>query len=409
MKLLKENTIRIIKSTVPVLEQHGLTITKCFYRNMFAEHPELLHVFNHANQHQERQQMALANAVLAAAKHIDQLSTIIPVVEQIAHKHRSLGVKKEHYPIVGHHLLGAIKEVLGEAATEDILQAWAEAYGIIADVFISVESDLYQQAENQHGGWEGFRPFIVQRKQPEGEQIISLYLVPQDEGALPAFEPGQYVSVKVEMPEESYTHIRQYSLSHAPDASYYRISVKREEAVEGRPAGKVSMFLHDEVQEGAVLYLSAPAGDFTLKVQDDRPRVWISAGVGITPMISMIEAHSKQAVRPPAVFIHAAADGPSHAFREEVASWQEHTTDAKIYFCYSNPTDMDREEQRYQHEGRIDAEWLQTLLPAESAVYYVCGSAAFMEQMVSDLKELGVQESDIYAEYFGPKGSLKLA
>lgn len=406
--MLSENTIQIIKSTVPVLEQHGLTITKCFYKKLFTNHPELLNVFNHANQQQERQQMALAQAVLASAKHIDQLAAIVPVVKQIAHKHRSLGVKKEHYPIVGKHLLEAIQEVLGDAATDDIIQAWAEAYGVIADIFISTEAEMYDQAAHQTGGWEDFRAFVVTRKQEESDQITSFYLEPQDGGALASFEPGQYVSIKVDMPNEAHTHIRQYSLSDSPRKAYYRITVKREDAVQDRPAGKVSVYLHEQVKEGDVLYLSAPAGDFTLQSEDQRPRVWISAGVGVTPMISMLKAHSEQAIGQPAIFIHAAEHGAAHAFQDEVAAWSKDEAQAKTYICYSEPTEEDKIKQLYQREGRIDAQWLQSILPTTDAKFYVCGSAPFMETVVNTLRSLGAQESDIHSEYFGPKGSLKL-
>jgi len=131
---------------------------------MFVRHPELLNIFNHANQKQGRQQTALANAVYAAAKHIDNLEAILPVVKQIAHKHRSLGIKPEQYPIVGENLLAAIKEVLGEAATDEIVGAWAEAYGVIADAFIGVEAEMYEQSRAQVGGWADFRPFVVEKK-----------------------------------------------------------------------------------------------------------------------------------------------------------------------------------------------------------------------------------------------------
>src|SRR4029453_7661821 len=166
--ILSAKSIQIIKSTVPVLEIHGVTITKRFYQLLFTNHPELLNLFNHANQKQGRQQTALAKAVYAAALHIDNLAAIIPVVKQIGHKHRSLGVKAEHYPVVGKYLLMAIKDVLGDAATDDILNAWAEAYGIIADAFISIEKEMYVEAHSQAGGWEGFRVFRVERKEKEG-------------------------------------------------------------------------------------------------------------------------------------------------------------------------------------------------------------------------------------------------
>lgn len=172
--MLSEKTIQIIKSTVPVLERHGTTITKRFYQLLFTHHPELLNIFNHANQQQGRQQTALANAAYAAAANIDQLEKVVPVVRQIGHKHRSLGIKAEHYPIVGQNLLAAIKDVLGDAATEEIIKAWADAYGVIADIFISVEAEMYDQSEKQEGGWSGFREFRVEKKLRERRQGIGL-------------------------------------------------------------------------------------------------------------------------------------------------------------------------------------------------------------------------------------------
>lgn len=163
-RALDSKTIEIIKSTVPVLEVRGKEITSRFYQLMFTNHPELLNIFNHANQKLGRQQGALANAVYAAASHIEQLEDILPVVKQIGHKHRSLGVKAEHYPIVGKHLLLAMQDVLGDAATDEVIDAWAKAYQIIADVFIAVEEEMYQEAERQQGGWKGFRPFKVSKK-----------------------------------------------------------------------------------------------------------------------------------------------------------------------------------------------------------------------------------------------------
>ena len=147
---------------------------------MFNNHPELLNVFNHANQKQGRQQTALANAVYAAAANIDNLGAIIPVVKQIGQKHRALGILPEQYPIVGENLLAAIKDVLGDAATDEIINAWAEAYGVIADAFIGIEQEMYNEAKEQPGGWEGFRNFVVAKKVKESDVITSFYLKPED-------------------------------------------------------------------------------------------------------------------------------------------------------------------------------------------------------------------------------------
>lgn len=157
----------------------------------------------------------------------DQLETILPAVKQIAQKHRSLAVKAEHYPIVGEHLLGAIKEVLQDSATEEILQAWGEAYGVIADVFISIEKEMYDEASNQVGGWSDFKRFTVVEKVRESDVITSFYLKPSDGDKVPAFLPGQYITVRIEIPGEAYLFNRQYSLSDVPGKDYFRISVKK--------------------------------------------------------------------------------------------------------------------------------------------------------------------------------------
>ncbi|WP_159881469.1 NO-inducible flavohemoprotein [Paenibacillus puerhi] len=404
--MLDEKTIAVIKSTVPVLEVHGTAITTRFYERMFTSHPELLNIFNHANQKQGRQQTALANAVYAAAQHIDQLESILPAVKRIAHKHRSLGIRPEHYPIVGQHLLAAIQEVLGDAATEEILEAWAAAYGVIASVFISVEADMYKESEEQAGGWGDFRPFIVKRKERESEVITSFYLVPQDGGQLAAFEPGQYVSIKLAIPGEANTHIRQYSLSDAPAKPYYRISVKREEAVGDRPAGKVSVFLHQQVEEGDVLMLSAPAGDFTLDQKDDKPVVLLSGGVGLTPMISMLNTLADSGTDRAVTFIHAAQHGDVHAMRGHVEDVVRSNPRFSVYWCYERPTERDRREAAFHKEGFVDLEWLIHTAGNRESSFYFCGPTPFMKKVRDSLLAWGVEDKNIHYEFFGPAGSL---
>ncbi|MFD0962126.1 NO-inducible flavohemoprotein [Paenibacillus chungangensis] len=407
---LSPQTIATIKSTVPVLKVRGTEITKCFYNRMFARHPELLNIFNHSHQKQGRQQGALANAVYAAAANIDNLETILPAVMQIAHKHRSLGVKPEHYPIVGRHLLEAIQEVLGDAASDEVLQAWGEAYGVIADAFIGVENALYEEVASGQGGWEGFRPFIVERKVMESDVIASFYLVPQDGGELAAFRPGQYISVKMDIPGLEHTHIRQYSLSTAPGKPYYRISVKREEESEHRPAGIVSGYLHEKVREGDIVHLSAPAGEFVLEpaaAERKDPVVLISGGVGQTPLISMLHTLAAEQPQRPVIYIHAAQNGEVHALRDEVLELASRHEPLSCYFCYERPTDQDRSAGLYNKEGYIELAWLKDILPASTASsYYFCGPVPFMEVVYEHLKELGVEDAAIHYEFFGPSGTL---
>lgn len=404
--MLKPRTIEIVKSTVPVLEAHGEQITKRFYELMFSNHPELLNIFNHANQRQGRQSQALARAIYAAAANIDRLEDIMPVVKQIGHKHRALHIQPEHYPIVGKHLLLAIKDVLGDAATDDILEAWAEAYGVIADIFIQVERDMYRAAAEAEGGWEDFRSFRVIRKVRESDVITSFYLQPEDGGRISDFRPGQYITVRVKPEGSANTHLRHYSLSQAPGRDTYRISVKRESGDAHSPAGIVSCYLHDDVQVGDRLDLTAPAGDFTLKEGDDAPVILLSGGVGLTPMMSMLHALAERGSRQPVYFIHAALSGKHQAFGEEVRQSADAHRNVTVSVCYERP----EADDVCDHCGFIDKPWLASRVPAavwSSADVYLCGPEPFMRAMVQALTALGVTPDRLHYEFFGPAGSLE--
>lgn len=403
--LLNNKTIEIIKSTVPVLEEHGEKITTRFYELMFGNHPELLNIFNHANQKQGRQQKALSSTVYAAAKYIDNLEAILPVVKQIGHKHRSLGIKPEHYPIVGKHLLLAIEDALGDAATKEIIDAWAEAYNVIADAFISIEAEMYDEVKNQKGGWDGFRGFTVDQKVKESDVITSFYLVAEDGKDIADFTPGQYISIKMNIEGEKNTHIRQYSLSDAPGKGHYRISVKKEVSKEN-PDGMVSNYLHEVVNVGDILMISAPAGDFVLDMEKDSPVVLLSGGVGLTPMVSMLITLVEKQPERDVTFIHAAVNGKVHALRDEVAEVSE-KENVKTFVFYDSPTEEDRQKEHFDIEGYLTKDWLNENIDVKLADFYFCGPVPFMKMVFQSLKALGVSEERIHFEFFGPMGNLE--
>lgn len=404
--MLDANTRKIVKETAPVLKEKGGEITKRFYHLMFYRYPEMLNVFNHANQKQGRQQRALADAVYAAAANIDQLEAILPSVKRIGHKHRALGIKPEQYSIIGENLLLAMKDVLGDAATDDILNAWEKAYNEIAKVFIDVEKEMYKQAETQKGGWRGFRKFVVEKKVKESAVITSFYLRPLDGGPMATFLPGQYLTFKFDIPGEKHTHLRHYSLSDAPGKDYYRISVKREDAIGDRPAGIVSTYLHRQVQEGDILEASAPAGDFILDVASQSPVVLISGGVGLTPMVSMLNALTEAHTSREVYYIHAAINGKHHAMKEHVAAIANERNNVHAYVCDEKPTAEVREERHYDKEGFVDLDWLKKILPTKHADFYFCGPVPFMEAVHGALSTWGVERERIHYELFGPSQSL---
>lgn len=400
--LLDQKTIETVKATVPALQEHGNTITQHFYKTMFKNYPELKNIFNQTNQRKGDQPKALANTVLAAAMHIDNLEAILPVVKQIGEKHRSLNIKPEHYPIVGENLLIAIKEVLGDAATDDIMTAWEKAYGVIADIFISIEKEMYEEVANKQGGWVDYRDFKVVQKVEESDVITSFYLQPVDGEKIATFVPGQYITVKAEIEDQPYNHLRQYSLSCAPGQDYYRISVKREDAMGDNPAGVVSSFLHKHKEEGSIIPISAPGGDFVLDLEDNRPLVLISGGVGLTPMMSMLETVIKEQPEREVHYIHAARSGKFHAMKARVDEITRNHSQVKSYTVYDNPVEGDQ----FDKEGFIDYEWLSTILPSTDAAFYFCGPKGFMRAMYQNLSKFGADESDIHYEIFGPADDL---
>ncbi|GGF39577.1 globin domain-containing protein [Echinicola rosea] len=211
--MISQNTIDIVKSTAQELRAHGEEITNIFYGELFKNHPELKNMFNMTHQATGHQPKVLAMTILKYAEHIDQLEVLSGTVETIVQKHSSLHVTPEMYPIVGEHLLHAIKVVLGDAATEEILGAWADAYQVLAKIFIGKEEDVYQNNEQQPGGYRGFAKYEVVDKIKESETITSIYFSPINNRAVPHHLPGQYVAISLEIPGEDHLHTRNYSLS----------------------------------------------------------------------------------------------------------------------------------------------------------------------------------------------------
>jgi nitric oxide dioxygenase len=403
--MLDPQTIQTVKATAPVVARHAEEITRRFYTLMFAQNPQVRVFFNQAHQHSGGQQKALAGAICAYAANIDNLGALGPAVELIAQKHCSLGVKAEHYPIVGKHLLAAIKDVLGNAVTPEIITAWGNAYGFLADILIAREAQIYQAQAATPGGWTGYRDFVVDRKVPESQTVTSFYLRPADGQPIAGFKPGQYITVKIDHPVTP-TSPRNYSLSDRPGTGYYRISVKREPSpTEVAPAGLISNYLHDHAREGDKVLLGPPCGEFTLDTSlgDQHPLVLVSGGIGITPILSMLKSMAHEGVKRPVHFIHAAQNSAVHAMSDEVQGIARQSSNVRTHVRYSAPLANDVSEKKCDSVGMIDAALLDDLLPEGNAEYYFCGPKPFMTGLYRELKKRGVDESRIHFEFFGPK------
>ena len=396
MTALTADQIARVKATVPVLAEHGTTITKHFYKRMFAHHPELKNLFNQTHQQSGNQPETLARAVYAYAANIDNLGALGPAVSRIANKHASLNIRPEHYPIVGRHLLGAIVDVLGDAVDQPTLDAWQVAYGQLANIFVGTEAKLYEGA-----AWSGFRPFKVARKQVESDEITSFYLTPADGTAACEFEPGQYVSVTRFVDKLGVDQPRQYSLSDAPHGKWLRISVKREDGREDAAPGHVSNLLHAGVEEGTIVHVSAPMGDFTLDRKKTTPVVLMSGGVGVTPMTSMLSTLLADGSERSVTFVHACRNGRVHAFREWLDETAASHANVKRVVFYEAVDASDRQGIDYDFEGRLDVTKIADRVIAPDADYYICGPVPFMRAQRDALVALGVEPARIHTEVFG--------
>lgn len=388
--MLDTKTIATVKATIPLLLETGPTLTAHFYDRMFTHNPELKEIFNMSNQRNGDQREALFNAITAYASNIDNLQALLPAVEKIAHKHTSFQIKSEQYAIVGEHLLATLDELFSPG--QEVLSAWGKAYGVLADVFIKREGEIYQQNANKTGGWEGTRAFRITRKQPQSSLITSFEFEAVDGGTVVGYQPGQYLGIWLKPEGFAHQEIRQYSLTRKENGKGYRIAVKREEG------GLVSNWLHNEARTGEVVHLTAPAGDFFMQVQPETPVTLISAGVGQTPVLAMLDTLAANAHQAQVNWFHAAENGKAHAFAGEVTSLGARLPRFASHIWFNQP----------EAEDVFDTQGLMTLQPHEGLLsdpamhFYLCGPVGFMQFVAAQLTAIGINADHIHYECFGP-------
>lgn len=383
--MLTKQQIELVKATVPVLREHGVALTSHFYKRMLSHNPELMQVFNMGHQRAGFQQQALAGAVLAYAENIENLPALLGAVAHIANKHVSVGIRAEHYPIVGKHLIASIKEVLGDAATPELIDAWTAAYMQLADVLIGAEKAIYDKNAVAEGGWTGWRFFKVAEKSKQTDNVTSFKLVPVDNGKMPEVKAGQYISVRVFVKGQDLIQPRQYTVVKA-DATSLTIAVKKVEAVEKSPAGMVSNTLHNDINEGDVVEVSFPVGEFNLP-EGNGELCLLSAGIGITPLFAMLkEAVQKDPARKIS-FVHVCKNKEAIPFREELALVVK---EGNVSF----------EVFETSEHGRPSEDFFKSLV-SQGADYCICGPVPFMKLAASELVKNGVAENKIHAEKFG--------
>jgi len=392
--MLDNQTIATVKSTLPLLTATGPKLTAHFYERMFSHNPELKDIFNMNNQRNGDQREALFAAICAYAANIDNLAALLPAVQRIAEKHASFNVQPAQYAVVGEHLLATLDEMFSPG--EEVLTAWGKAYGVLAQVFVQHEEGLYQQSAQQPGGWRGVRPFRITKKQQQSSVITSFTLEPEDGKPVADYLPGQYLALYIRHPSMENQEIRHYSLTDTPNGNSYRIAVKREDH------GIVSQYLHNLAQEGDIIDIAPPHGEFVLEVKPDTPVALISAGVGQTPMLGMLHSLLAQKHRAALQWLHAAENGQAHAFGAEVTSLSHQLPQLQQHIWYREPLAGDIAGQDYHSRGLMDLAAIPTLTSNPQQQYYLCGPLAFMQSVAKQLIAQGVPTEQLHYECFGP-------
>jgi nitric oxide dioxygenase len=393
--MLSDRSRPVIEATLPVVADHIHEIARRFYTHLFEQHPELNDgVFNRGNQAEGSQQVALAGSVAVFATALLKTPEQLPetLLSRIAHKHASLGITPAQYDVVHENLFWAIADVLGDAVTPEVAAAWDEVYWLMAYALIHTERGLYSaRGVRPETVWRDWR---VVEKIAETDEVVTLRLQRTDDRLVQTSLPGQYVTVQVPMPD-GVRQPRQYSLTRADDGEHRQIAVKRVRGGDG-PDGEVSNVLCDKVDVGDVLTLSLPFGDVVL--DDSRPAVFASAGIGITPMAGMLSHLAAAGSHLPVTLLHADTAESSFALRRQVLEDVRRIPGAAMHVWYERGAESSLPVDSV-HQGVMA---LDDVVFQEGAAYYLCGPLPFMQAVRSALIDRGVPPRDIQYEVFGP-------
>ncbi|MFI9749521.1 globin domain-containing protein [Streptomyces collinus] len=395
--MLSAESATVVRATLPAVAGALDEITTRFYGAMFRDRPELLDgMFNRGNQASGAQRRALAGSIAAFATMLLEQPDVRPdaLLSRIAHKHAAVGVTDDQYTIVHKYLFGAIAEVLGDAVTPEVAAAWDEVYWLMAGALIAQEARLYQDAGVEPG--QIWRQWTVVERRSETDDVVSFLLRPSDGQPAPRARAGQYVSVRLRMPDGVH-QLRQYSLSSDPGGDLRRITVKRVAATHDTPDGEVSNLLHGQIREGDELTLSAPFGDVVLDDPADAttPVVLVSAGIGGTPMTSILAHLAASGSTRPVLVLHADRSPADHALRTETRQLVEQLPESRAVFWYEQPG----VEEPNACVGLMNLDGIE--LP-DDAMVFLCGPLPFMRDVRGQLLRAGVPAQRIRYEVFGP-------
>ena len=262
------------------------------------------------------------------------------------------------------------------------------------------------EAKQLNLSWNGFRKFKVVSKVEETSDITSFYLAPHDGKELPEFLPGQFLTFQIPVPTQPHPVIRCYSLSDSPfHPERYRVSIKRVPAPRNEPTappGLVSNYFHDFLNENDIVDIKAPSGHFHLSMTKKFPVVLLAGGVGITPLLSMLNAITEMGSQREVWFFLGVRNKKDHVMKEHLEMVARENEYVHLRVFYSAPGETDVLDEDYHVKGRVNVENLKTILPSSNFDYYICAPPPMVKDLRKDLAEWGVPKKNIHFEAFGP-------
>ena len=257
--------------------------------------------------------------------------------------------------------------------------------------------------------WDGYRKFRIIKKIKETESISSFYLVPNDDKPLPTFFPGQYLTFQLKIPGQAKPVVRCYSLSDSPHPDQFRVTIKREMPPKDNPdapPGLVSNFFHDSLNENCIVDIRAPRGHFFLDMKENKPVVLLAGGVGITPVLSMLNAIIALGIKRETWFFLGVKNKKEHVMQEHLETVANENENVRLHVCYSKPDPSDVEGQDYHHKERVSVDLLKRLLPSNNYDFFICSPPGMVKALRADLAAWGVPKDKINFEAFG-SGTVK--
>jgi len=368
---LTPEVIRVIKATAPVVAEHVEQITSTFYKNMFHNNPEVLKYFNQTHQKDGLQQRALADAVVAYALNIDNLGVLGDAVARIAHRHVALAILPAQYPVVHDNLMLSVGQVLGDAVTPEIANAWSQSVLVLANICVDAEEKLYEKVASRAGGWRGEMPLVLVSKKEVAQGVVQLNFKRQDYDGPFEFDAGQYLTLRC----ADVSAPRHYTVTCPPGSTTFQITTRK--------IGEMTAYLHDKMQVGDVISATAPCGVFLPNAEATK-NVLISAGIGATPMWAMLQSLGAPKV---VGLYHVEHNEARHALKAEYAN--SGVADSKVIYTETSGgrpnLDTDMKELVAKH--------------GTDATYYICAPTPFIQDAEAALKSCGA--NDVRSEMFG--------